>query len=213
MSRSLFLLLAVMLSAALSTIAQPSTATVGIPDATPVITITYVKTPWYGFQWLLHYGFRKSVPEYQAIAGLQSKYYAHTEGADTFGGIYQWRSAADARRQFAPSWFARVKEKYSVEGRVDYFTLVRVVEPSSTRISAGGQESEAQATIIPVASQALVEAIALPQSGLLRSYVVEQNGQTGLILLFENQKARERFANSNSLGAHSILTTPLLLKN
>ena len=206
-------MLAALLTVSLSTSAQPSATTAGIPDAAPVVTITYVKTPWYGFKWLLHYGFRKSVPEYQAIAGLQFKYYAHTEGADTFGGIYQWRSAADARRQFTPSWFTRVKEKYGVEGRVDYFNLVRVVEPASTSISSGGQESEAQATIIPVASQALVEAIALPKTGLLRSYVIEQNGQTGLIMLFENAKARERFASSHPLGTHSVLVTPLLLKN
>ena len=202
-----------MLTASLSATAQPGTSDGAIPDAAPVITVTYVRTPWYGFQWLLHYGFRKAVPENQAIPGLQVKYFSHTQNADTFGGIYQWRSATDARRQFAPSWFARVKEKYGVEGRVDYFTLVRVIEPVSTNISPGGQESDAQATIIPVASVALVEAIARPQAGLLRTYVIEQNGQTGLVLLFENAKARERFASSNSLGAHSLLVTPLLLKN
>ncbi len=91
------------------------------------VTVVKVKAPWYGFGFLLKGAFEKSIPTYQAIKGLQFKYYHYTDTPDSgrvFGGIYLWQQQADAERWFSPAWYDRVRRERNTEGRVAFYELM-----------------------------------------------------------------------------------------
>ena len=56
--------------------------------------------------------FKSTAPKYLGKAGLVRKHYYVTEGGDRAGGIYFWKSRADADACYTPEWKAMVTDKY-----------------------------------------------------------------------------------------------------
>ncbi len=56
--------------------------------------------------------FKSTAPKYLGKPGLARKHYYVTEAGDKAGGIYLWKSKADAEACFTPEWKATVTEKY-----------------------------------------------------------------------------------------------------
>ena len=56
--------------------------------------------------------FRSTAPKYLGKAGLVRKHYYITDAGDRAGGIYFWKSRADADACYTPEWQAMVTEKY-----------------------------------------------------------------------------------------------------
>jgi putative monooxygenase ydhR len=56
--------------------------------------------------------FKSTASKYLGRAGLIRKHYYVTEGGDRAGGIYLWKSKADAEACYTPEWKAMVTEKY-----------------------------------------------------------------------------------------------------
>jgi hypothetical protein len=81
------------------------------------LTIVRVPAPWWAPRGLITGRFVDAIPEYAAIAGLEHKSFTHTEDG-RFGGVYRWRSEADARAWFTPAWFERVRQSRGVEPEV-----------------------------------------------------------------------------------------------
>lgn len=88
------------------------------------ITITKVKKPWFAWRGLVSSRMEKSLPEYQAIPGLEEKFYSFWEGSDRFGGIYFWRNRSDADAWFQASWFERIEKQYGEKGIVNSYSIV-----------------------------------------------------------------------------------------
>ncbi|MCZ8343088.1 MAG: hypothetical protein O9301_08660 [Leptospira sp.] len=88
------------------------------------LTITKVKKPWIAWRGLVSSRMEKSIPEYQAIPGLEEKFYSFREGSDRFGGIYFWRQKSDAERWFQVSWFERIEKQYGEKGIVESYSIV-----------------------------------------------------------------------------------------
>ncbi len=65
--------------------------------------------------------FVASVPRYQQVPGLLRKYYLLSEDGDTAGGVYLWKSRADAEALYTPEWKQMIKEKYGAEPDLSYF--------------------------------------------------------------------------------------------
>jgi hypothetical protein len=72
--------------------------------------------------------FLSTAQKYQGITGLIRKYYLFSQDATTVGGIYLWRSRAEADALYTESWRALVKEKYGTKPTVTYIESPVVVD-------------------------------------------------------------------------------------
>ena len=62
--------------------------------------------------------FKSTAPKYLGKQGLVRKHYYITESGDRAGGIYFWRSRADADACYTPEWKAMVSEKYGAPAEI-----------------------------------------------------------------------------------------------
>lgn len=80
--------------------------------------------------------FLSTAPKYQGVAGLVRKVYVLSQDGGTAGGIYLWKSQADADAMYTESWKAFVREKYGTEPSVTYLESPVVVDNVSHEILA-----------------------------------------------------------------------------
>lgn len=64
--------------------------------------------------------FKSTAPKYVGKPGLVRKHYYITETGDRAGGIYLWKSKADAEACYTPEWKAAVAEKYGARPDILY---------------------------------------------------------------------------------------------
>jgi len=69
-----------------------------------------------------------TAPKYQAVAGLIRKYYVLAQDGKTAGGIYLWKSQAEAQALYTESWKAFVRERYGCYPSVVYMDSPVVVD-------------------------------------------------------------------------------------
>jgi hypothetical protein len=149
--------------------------------AEPVVTIVRVAKPWYAPDFYVRGAFAKAVPQYQSIPGLVHK--SFTLSADgRLGGIYQWRDRAAAEAWFNPAWFARVRERYGVDGTVSFYTLQSAEVAGSTALVT---DSPAVATL----RTQVVPAAALPDSALRRYRLTDAAGAHWELVLWRDAEA------------------------
>jgi len=75
-----------------------------------------------------------SAPQYREIPGLLRKYYILSEDRTAAGGMYLWKSRADAERLYDDAWKKFVREKYGVDPSLTYFDCPVVVDNISQQI-------------------------------------------------------------------------------
>jgi hypothetical protein len=56
--------------------------------------------------------FEQTAPKYLGLSGLVRKHYFITESGERAGGIYLWKSMADAEACYAGEWRELVTQKY-----------------------------------------------------------------------------------------------------
>ena len=64
--------------------------------------------------------FNSTAPKYLGKQGLVRKHYFITESGDRAGGIYFWKSKADAEACFTSDWHAMVTGKYGAPPDILY---------------------------------------------------------------------------------------------
>lgn len=64
--------------------------------------------------------FKSTAPKYLGKPGLVRKHYYVTESGDRAGGIYLWKSRADAEACYTSEWKAMVTEKYGAAPDILY---------------------------------------------------------------------------------------------
>lgn len=69
---------------------------------------------------------RERMPEFQAIEGLQQKYYLEDAQSGEYAGLYLWRSPEDLAEYGASELRATIAEAYGVEGqpRVEVYSVL-----------------------------------------------------------------------------------------
>jgi hypothetical protein len=72
--------------------------------------------------------FLSTAPTYRGVHSLLRKHYVLSEDGATAGGVYFWKSRAEAEAMYTPSWRSFVKEKYGTEPTVTYFDSPVVVD-------------------------------------------------------------------------------------
>jgi heme-degrading monooxygenase HmoA len=168
-----------------------------------VLTITYVKKPWYAWRSLVVKKFKESIPEYEAIPGLLQKNYHFTENDGKFGGIYLWASEAEAKAWFNPKWFERVIKTYGEEGVVDYNQILQ-----STTIAKHDLTGDYCSVL------QLGKALSISEStpGLLRITQIKSKDQLGSVTLWKSkEEAKQYFSQQKGAGQISYFDTPVLI--
>lgn len=72
--------------------------------------------------------FLTTAPRYRNVPGLVRKAYVLSEDGATAGGVYLWKSRADAEAMHTPSWRAFVREKYGSDPSIMFFESPVVVD-------------------------------------------------------------------------------------
>jgi hypothetical protein len=72
--------------------------------------------------------FLTTAPRYRDVPGLVRKAYVLSEDGATAGGVYLWKSRADAEAMYTPSWRAFVREKYGSDPSIMFFESPVIVD-------------------------------------------------------------------------------------
>jgi hypothetical protein len=64
--------------------------------------------------------FEQTAPKYLGLTGLVRKHYFITEAGDRAGGIYLWKSKADAETCYSGEWRDMVTRKYGSAPEIVY---------------------------------------------------------------------------------------------
>lgn len=74
----------------------------------------------------------QTAPRYRTVPGLLRKAFLGAEGLG--GGLYEWRSRADAAAWFDAAWHERMRATYGVEPRLEWFDVPCLVDNLRGRI-------------------------------------------------------------------------------
>lgn len=82
--------------------------------------------------------FLSTAPKYRDLPGLIRKYYVLSEDGGTAGGVYLWKSKADAERVYTDEWKSFVRGKYGSDPELTYLASPVVVDNASHELIADG---------------------------------------------------------------------------
>ena len=80
--------------------------------------------------------FKSSAPKYRGMQGLVRKYYLFDSESRIGGGVYLWKTRADAEAVYTPQWKAYIAERYGTPPDIRYFETSVVVDNESEKILA-----------------------------------------------------------------------------
>jgi len=72
--------------------------------------------------------FLSTAPKYRDVPGLVRKAYVLSEDGATAGGVYLWKSRADAEALYTPAWRAFVRERYGSDPSIMFFESPVIVD-------------------------------------------------------------------------------------
>jgi hypothetical protein len=78
--------------------------------------------------------FRTTAPKYREVPGLVSKHYVLSDGGRAAGGMYLWKTRADAEAMYTDAWREFVRGKYGTDPSVTYFECPLIVDNLAGRI-------------------------------------------------------------------------------
>ena len=78
--------------------------------------------------------FHGTAPRYLQMPGLVRKHYLLSEDGLTAGGVYLWRTRADAERVYDAAWREFVRGKYGSDPVVTYFATPVMVDNEAQQV-------------------------------------------------------------------------------
>jgi heme-degrading monooxygenase HmoA len=171
----------------------------GLSENLPVAVVVKVPSPWYAPRFLIASKMRDTIPQYQAIAGLNFKAFSFARVDGHYGGIYLWKDLAAARTWFSPQWFERVRKERGAPANVRVFEVLLALDNNPGGTPANS-DSSAVATIVEIPMPAgtdkeqLAREVAAAAAefqnvpGLLRKYLTTSaEGKFGGIYLWKDE--------------------------
>jgi hypothetical protein len=76
--------------------------------------------------------FKGSAAKYQNLPGLVRKYYLFGEGQG--GGVYLWKSRADAERVYTAEWRKMIADRYGAEPDIQFFESPVIVDNANQEV-------------------------------------------------------------------------------
>jgi hypothetical protein len=80
--------------------------------------------------------FKGSAPKYRGMKGLVRKYYLFDDKSRIGGGVYLWKTRADAEAVYTPQWQDYIADRYGAPPDIRYFETAVVVDNESDKILA-----------------------------------------------------------------------------
>jgi len=166
--------------------------------------VVRVPMPWYAPRFVVRGKFRDALSEYEGIDAIDAKYFTISDGRE-FGGIYLWSSRDAAERHFDAAWHENVRRRRGAPAAVAILPVRFIVEgPTVIRGEPVGRRSvryDGAATFArftggerdgsPVDARGLADRLAA-ESGLVRAFVVEDEGAVAAIALWATRGHAER---------------------
>ncbi|MGB9364514.1 MAG: monooxygenase [Xanthobacteraceae bacterium] len=81
--------------------------------------------------------FKGSAPKYQNLPGLIRKYYLYGEGQG--GGVYLWKSRADAEKVYTAEWRAMIANRYGAEPEITFFESPVIVDNETQGVQVAAE--------------------------------------------------------------------------
>ncbi|MBL8685797.1 MAG: hypothetical protein JNK05_41865 [Myxococcales bacterium] len=171
----------------------------GPARATPshqTLAIVRVRTPWYAPNFVVRSRFRDAVPEYEALAALDAKYFILTEDG-RFGGIYLWSSRRDATEFYSDTWRRDIRARRGSDPDLRLFDVASVTEgearPEGDHVGARSLAYRAHATLLlwPRAGGPTLETLSNPAMdapGMIRSITVHDDAHVGVVSLWATRE-------------------------
>ena len=78
--------------------------------------------------------FLSTASKYKGMSGLVRKYYFMSQDGSKAGGIYLWKSKADADRIYTEDWKAFVRGKYGSDPSLTYLECPVIVDNLSNEV-------------------------------------------------------------------------------
>ncbi len=194
--------------------------------STHALAVVRVPAPWYAPRFVIRGVMRKLLPQYEALAPLEAKYFTISDDGQ-FGGVYYWASRADAEKHFGADWREKVRQQRGVEGDLLIMDAPYVVDgpavPLGESMGARSMQYPAWASLVrwelgdearvPAAAQVLA-AGAWASPTLVRGFVVSGPTWVGVAALWATREGAETAASATardglgtSLGATSATST------
>jgi hypothetical protein len=72
--------------------------------------------------------FSTTAPKYREVPGLVRKYYVLSQDGASAGGVYLWKSKADAERLYSADWKKSIQERFGSAPSITYFDSPVIVD-------------------------------------------------------------------------------------
>ena len=72
--------------------------------------------------------FAASAPKFRGVQGLVRKYYLLSDDGCTAGGVYLWKSRAEAEALYTAEWKKSIEDRYGSQPTITYFESPVVVD-------------------------------------------------------------------------------------
>jgi hypothetical protein len=171
----------------------------GVSSNSPVAVVVKVPTPWYAPRFFVTSKMRDTIPQYQAIQGLNFKAFSFAKTDGRYGGVYLWKDMTSAKAWFTPEWFERVKQERGASANVRVFEVLLALDNTPGGTPANPASSSVVTIVeIPIPAgvgkerveQGFVTAAPSFQKipGLLRKYfITSTDGKFGGIYIWEDE--------------------------
>lgn len=207
------------LGLAASACSQPGTFSArSTPVAAPegpgrrAVVVVRVPVPWYAPRSVVRGKFRDVLPEYEPLVPLEAKYFTISED-DRYGGVYLWKTRADAEKHFDAAWRAGVRARRGVDAEVLVLDAPYVIEgraiPAGQALGTRAVEYPAWISLVrwdlPGASEVAAAAKILagrpwPDEAMIRAFVVAGPHEVGIAALWATREAAEQASSAEERG-------------
>jgi hypothetical protein len=183
------------------------------------VAIVRVHAPWYAPRFMIARKFRAAVPEYEQVAGLETKHFTISDDRE-FGGVYLWttRSAADAF--YTDAWRRGIHERRGVDPDLLVLAAPFVIKGRATidgdpigarSLSYDGTETlvlAPAATGDPIERARVLAAAVKELDGLVRGEAVINPSSVGFVALWATRDyAEAAIARLHALGLDDARVT------
>lgn len=79
--------------------------------------------------------FAASAPKFRGVPGLVRKYYLLSGDGRTAGGVYLWKSRAEAEALYTPEWKKSIADRYGSQPTITFYESPVVVDNLSGEIT------------------------------------------------------------------------------
>jgi heme-degrading monooxygenase HmoA len=171
------------------------------------LTITKVKKPWYAWRGIVVGKMKESIPEYQAIKGLNQKFYSFTENRKRFGGLYFWETEQDANNWFNQAWFDRIEKKYGEKGVVEYYKIQQIktiatVNSDAKNLYATITHTKEDTFFVDSSAKGLIKILAL----------TDDKNQTCYLTIWQNKEQAKTYFRKKNV-TNEFFDVPLFIVN